>query len=114
MQVCTRAEAWVHQTFALQSAERFTISLIPIVLKIRTVIPGEAQQLEISLHSADIFRFRAVTIQILDTQNDRPALGLGNQPSRKSSVNIPGMHPTCRRWSEPPHHGTVRFRFEIM
>ena len=62
MQVSARAEARVHQTFALQVAERLEIGLIPIMLKERTVIPGKASQLEISLHSADIFRFGAITI----------------------------------------------------
>ena len=42
MQVSARAEARVHQTFALQSAKRLEISLIPIMLKERTLIPGKA------------------------------------------------------------------------
>ena len=62
MQVSARTEARVHQTFALQAAERLEIGLIPIMLKERALIPGKAQQLEILLHSADIFRFTAVTI----------------------------------------------------
>ena len=62
MQVSTRAEARIHQTFTLQSAERLEINLIPIMLKEGTVIPGKAQQLEISLDTADILRLRAVAI----------------------------------------------------
>ena len=42
MQVSTRTEARVHQTFALQVAKRFEIGLIPIMLKERAVIPGKA------------------------------------------------------------------------
>ena len=62
MQVSTCAKARVHQPFALQGPEGLEIRFIPIMLKEGTVIPGKAQQLEISLDTADILRLRAVAI----------------------------------------------------
>ena len=43
---------------------------------------------------------RAVPIEILDAQNDRPAAFVGKKPGDEGSKDVACVHPTGRRWGK--------------
>ena len=104
MQICTRAVAGVDKAPLLERIEGSSVCLIPIVLEERAAIPCQAEHLEVLLHRIDVFGLRALTVQILDAQNDFTTLGLRDEPRRKRSVDVARMHaPRGRRGKTPDH-----------
>ena len=104
MQICARAVAGVDKAPLLERIEGSSISLIPIVLEERAAIPCQAEHLEVLLHRIDVFGLRALTVQILDAQNDFATLGLRDEPCRKCGIDVPRMHSPRGRRSKTPDH----------
>ena len=84
--------------------EGSSVSLVPIVLEERAAIPSQAEHLEVLLHRIDVFGLRALTVQILDAQNDFTTLGVRDEPCRKCGIDVPRMHAPRGRRSKTPDH----------
>ena len=74
MQIGSRTEARIEQSFVLKRFECCVIRFIAVVLKIGTPIPFKSQQLEITLNGVDIFGLRALAVEVLDAQHHSPTL----------------------------------------
>ena len=107
MEVGARAEAGIDEPPIFKRLVGSAVGLLPPLLEIRTVIPRQAEELEISLDAVDVLAAGALTVEILDAQHDAPALGLGDEPRHQRGEDVAGMHASSGGRREPPHHGSA-------
>ena len=102
MQIGTRAIARIHKSLVSKDAKRLLVRIVTVMLEERSAVPGKTEHFEIALYRIDITRLRSLAIQILDAQHDFAALGFGDEPCNKRSVDVARMHTSGWRRGETP------------
>ena len=105
VQIGSRAKARVYQPLLFEHPERAFVGLFPIVLEKRPLVPKQPQGFKVPHYRVDIALLRTLRVEVFDAQDDFAALRFRNQPSNEGGENIPRMHASRRRRSEPPFHG---------
>ena len=119
MELGTGAETGVHKALRFQFVIALGVNVGALALVIGAVgaaaaaalVPDKAQPFQILFQRVGIFPGAALGIQILNAQNDAPALTSGAEPGQQAAGQIAQMQPPAGAGGKAPGHSAHRPSF---
>ena len=119
MELGTGTEAGVHKAlrFQLFVAPGVNVGALALVIgavgaaAAAALVPDKAQPAQVLFQCVGIFAGAALGIQILNAQNDAPALTSGAEPGQQAAGQIAQMQPPAGAGGKAPGHSAHRPSF---
>ena len=103
--VCTGAEAWVHQPPFPQPPQRLLVCIQPLRLVDRVAIPVQTEPRQIVHNPTVRILDHARGVDVLDAQQHTPSRGTRAQPGGERRIRVAQVHATRRRGGQAAGYG---------
>ena len=107
MELGARAKARVREALGCQLLNRLLVEGRALALKVRALVPGEAQPLEVAHEELGHLAALGPRVKVLDAQDQRSAHAAHGQPRHQGREDVAQVHASGRRGGKAPAHGAA-------